>query len=623
MVPSVTHATTALAPPPPAVAHRPAVRRRPGLLGALGLFVLARLAGAGVLAGVAWAAGKRPLRLLGHSWDSRWYLGIAEHGYGRTLRFGPDVVHSDLAFFPLYPALVRAVTAVTPLGAGSAGLLVSWTAAALAACGIYAVTRHLRGPAVAAATVLLWGLLPHSVVLSMAYTEPVLTAFAAWALYAVLTGRWVWAGALAAAAGVSRPNGFAVAAAVVVAGGCEAVRAWGWGMAGAEGRPPLGRDSGGTLARGWGRGMAGAEGRAPRGHGFGPGSEGSRAREGSSTGAWPSRARENGTEVSRPGGGPGLGEAVRARGCVPGTPGAARAWRLGSWASPHARGRGAGAVRVVRARGGWGAASEEAARARGAVGRTPSPGAASGHAREGVAETPSPDAASGRARGDVAETAGAGTGREPGSGRAVRARGRDAAVPVRAAGSARAVRGGGTRVPYAVPRARVSHRLWTGIALAPLGWIGYVLWVGVRKGDPLGGYFAVQRLWGSRFDFGEGSLRFARHLLLEGDRFVFPVALVIVGAAVVLYALLLAERVPLPLLVYTGVLLLIALGGSGFFESKPRFLLPAFPLLLPLAAALARTTRARPWHAAVVVAALAGLSFAYGAYLVVLADTPL
>ncbi|MFM9444869.1 hypothetical protein [Streptomyces acidiscabies] len=449
----MTHATTILAPPPPAVTRRPAVRRHRGVLGALGLFVLARLAGAGVLAGVAWAAGKRPLRLLGHSWDSRWYLGIAEHGYGRTLRFGPDVVHSDLAFFPLYPALVRAVTAVTPLGAGSAGLLVSWTAAAVAACGIYAVTRHLRGPAVAAATVLLWGLLPHSVVLSMAYTEPVLTAFAAWALYAVLTGRWVWAGALAAAAGMSRPNGFAVAAAVVAAGVCEAVR-----------------------ARGWGRGM----------------------------------------------------------------PGAARAWRPGSWTSPHARGSGAGAS-------GRGAGAVRVARA-----RTPSP--------------------------------------------------------------VRTVRGGGTRV---------SHRLWTGIALAPLGWIGYVLWVGVRKGDPLGGYFAVQRLWGSRFDFGEGSLRFARHLLLEGDRFVFPMTLVIVGAAVVLYALLLAERVPLPLLVYTGVLLLIALGGSGFFESKPRFLLPAFPLLLPLAAALARATRARPWHAAVVVAALAGLSFAYGAYLVVLADTPL
>ncbi|MEX3100586.1 mannosyltransferase family protein [Streptomyces sp. ST1015] len=445
----MTHATTALAPPPSAAARRPAVRRRPGLLGALGLFVLARLAGAGVLAGVAWAAGKRPLRLLGHSWDSRWYLGIAEHGYGRTLRFGPDVVHSDLAFFPLYPALVRAVTALTPLNGGSAGLLVSWTAAAVAACGIYAVARLLRGPAVAAATVLLWGLLPHSVVLSMAYTEPVLTAFAAWALYAVLTGRWVWAGALAAAAGVSRPNGFAVAAAVVAAGVCEAVRAR-------------------------------------------------------------RRAPVDAEHFAAP------SEAVRARGRGTAVPG-----------------RGEGSARAVRGRGAWGPA------------------------------------------------------------------------------------------PYGGSRARVTHRLWTGIALAPLGWLAYVLWVGVHQGDPLGGYFAVQRLWGSRFDFGEGSLRFARHLLLEGDRFVFPVTLVIVGAAVVLYALLLAERVPLPLLVYTGVLLLIALGGSGFFESKPRFLLPAFPLLLPLAAALARTTRARPWHAAVVVAALAGLSFAYGAYLVVLADTPL
>ncbi|WP_020119255.1 hypothetical protein [Streptomyces canus] len=36
----------------------------------------------------------------------------------------------------------------------------------------------------------------------------------------------------------------------------------------------------------------------------------------------------------------------------------------------------------------------------------------------------------------------------------------------------------------------------------------------------------------------------------------------------------------------------------------------------------AESGRARPRHAAVVAGALAGLSFAYGAYLVVLADTP-
>jgi hypothetical protein len=36
----------------------------------------------------------------------------------------------------------------------------------------------------------------------MAYTEPLLTACAAWALYAVLTGRWVGAGALGAGGAV-------------------------------------------------------------------------------------------------------------------------------------------------------------------------------------------------------------------------------------------------------------------------------------------------------------------------------------------------------------------------------------------------------------------------------------
>nr|WP_307544633.1 hypothetical protein [Streptomyces sp. V3I8] len=364
---------------------------------ALGLFLAARLLGAAAVAMAARATGGHPVLLLGRSWDSVWYLRIAGDGYGRSLRFHPDAVHSDLAFFPLYPGLLRAVTELSPLSGPAAGLLVSWTAAAVAACGIYAIGARLHDRAVATALVLLWGLLPHSVVLSMAYTEPVLTAFAAWSLYAVLTGRWVWAGVLATGAGLARPNGFAVAAAVLAA-----------------------------------------------------------------------------------------------------------------------------------------AAYELCAR-----------------------------------------------------------------------------------------RGKVTHRLWTGVALAPLGWAGYVLWVGRRQGDLFGGYFEVQRLWGSRFDFGLGALRFVRHLLLERDLLVFPVSMVLVAAALLLYGLLVADRAPLPLLVHAGVLLAVAAGGDGFFECKPRFLLPAFPLLLPLACALVRTARARPWHATLVVGALAGLSFAYGAYLVVLAHKPL
>ncbi|MGW0572562.1 hypothetical protein [Streptomyces tauricus] len=385
---------------PPAGTERPPPRHPvpAATMGtALALFMAARLLGAAAVALAAWAVGERPVLLLGRSWDSIWYLRIAGNGYGRSLRFHPDVVHSDLAFFPLYPGLLRAVMEITPLSGPAAGLLVSWTAAGVAACGIYAIGARLHDRAVATALVLLWALLPHSVVLSMAYTEPVLTAFAAWSLYAVLTGRWVWAGALAVGAGLARPNGFAVAAAVLAAAAYELYRR----------------------------------------------------------------------------------------------------------------------------------------------------------------------------------------------------------------------------------RGKVTHRLWTGAALAPLGWVAYVLWVGRRQGDPLGGYFEVQRLWGSRFDFGLDALRFVRHLLLEGDLLVFPVSMVTVAAALLLYGLLLADRAPLPLLVYAGVLLFVAAGGAGFFECKPRFLLPAFPLLLPLACALVRTARARPWHATLVVGALAGLSFTYGAYLVVLAHKPL
>ncbi|MEN8649551.1 hypothetical protein ABCR94_02575 [Streptomyces sp. 21So2-11] len=379
------------APRTSAPAVRGALRRAAP---ALGLFAAARLSGMLAVALWAWHLGKSPLTLLGHSWDSRWYTGIAAHGYGHTtLTFGDGTVQSDLAFFPLYPGLVRAVTTVLPVSGGAAGLLVSWAGAAAAAWALYLIGERLYGRPTAVILVLLWGLLPHSVVLTMAYTEPVLTAFAAWSLYAVLSGRWLWAGTLAALAGLARPNGIAVAAAVCAAAAYE---------------------------------------------------------------LWQHRGR----------------------------------------------------------------------------------------------------------------------------------------------------------MPW---------RIWAGAALAPLGWAGFVLWVGAREGDLLGGYFAVQADWTSRFDFGVGSLRFVHELLRGPENLPFPMVLMIVAASLVLFALLALERPPLPLLVYTGVLMLIAVGGSGYFESKARFLLPAFPLLLPLAHAL---TKARPRAAIVVIAALAGLSLCYGTYLVTMAPVP-
>jgi hypothetical protein len=77
--------------------------------------------------------------------------------------------------------------------------------------------------------------------------------------------------------------------------------------------------------------------------------------------------------------------------------------------------------------------------------------------------------------------------------------------------------------------------------------------------------------------------------------------------SVVLYALGAWDRQPLPLLVFTGVLLLIVLGSGGVYFPRARFLLPGFPLLLPLALHLSRASPR--FRALAVTAAL--LSSAY------------
>ncbi|MFD9910105.1 glycosyltransferase family 39 protein [Streptomyces sp. NPDC059063] len=162
-------------------------------------------------------AGKSPHKLLTARWDSLWYTRVAEHGYGWEVRLPDGSVHSNLAFFPLLPWLERLVSAVSPLSYADAGLVVSWVASLCAAGGIFKVADHLYGGRAGVCAVALWAVLPVGIVQSMAYSESLFTALATWSLYAVLTGRWVTAGALASLAGLTRPVGGAVVVALWVA----------------------------------------------------------------------------------------------------------------------------------------------------------------------------------------------------------------------------------------------------------------------------------------------------------------------------------------------------------------------------------------------------------------------
>ncbi|MGV9992378.1 hypothetical protein [Streptomyces sp. NPDC003374] len=407
----------------PMTAARPGALRRaaPALLGyaavrALGLLVLA-----------AWSAarGKSAYTLLTARWDALWYERVAGPGYGYEVRLPNGDVHSSLAFFPLLPWLERLGAAVTPLSYADAGFVVALLASLAAAWGIFAVADHVHGRRAGVCAVLVWAVLPVGIVQSMAYSESLFTALAAWSLYAVLTGRWVSAGVLALAAGLTRPVGLAVAVAV------------------------------------W-------------------------------TGAITSFVRSRGT------------------------------------------GDGGGAWRAARAPG---------------------------------------------------------------------AMGRDACAP--------AVTGRDEGAPAGPSRAALSRAV-AGMLLAPLGAAGYVLWVGHRTGGGPLGYLDVQAGWHNGFDGGYAFARFAAGKLTSFPSALAGLALIAgVGLVIRLYVTGVRQGQPLPLLVYSGVITALALCASGYFGSKPRLLLPAFPLLLPLALALARL---RPPRQAQVLGAVAVASALYGAF---------
>jgi len=380
----VTVSSTVLRPTPHRAATAPDVPRVPAVLKALLAYVGVRVLGLLLLSVWAHRQGHGVWPVLAAQWDAEYYLGIADRGYARAL--GGMDGGNNLVFFPLHPVLVKAVAAVTPGSRATTGLCLAVAASLVAAWGVFAVGDRLHGRRVGVLLTVLWAAFPVGLVQWMGYTESLFTACAAWALYALLTDRPLTAAWLAVLAGLTRPTGIAVVAAVSVT-------------------------------------------------------------------------------------------------CV-------LSWRR--------------------------------------------------------------------------------------------------------------------------PRALVAA------VVAPLGWCGYVGWVGLRLGR-WDGYFAVQRTWRNEVDGGVETLRSFRRLLMydsSPDLFLVLVTGVLL-ASVVLFVLSVWDRQPVPLLVFTGVTLVIVLGSGGVYFPRARYLLPAFPLLLPLALHLARASRR---YRALAVAVLG--SVYWGAYMVLVWTGP-
>ncbi|MGV9254630.1 glycosyltransferase family 39 protein [Streptomyces sp. NPDC003697] len=209
-------------------------------LPALALYGVLKLAGLAVFAGLLEYAGdyhrKQPRfgggahwwDVLG-TWDGWWYLQVAEHGYQPRLeRLGGGglftVQQNSVAFFPLYPALIRLVSEATGLGLYGSGILVSVLASFVAAAGIYAVVSLLAGARAGTIAAGLWAVAPGAGVEWAVYSESVFVAIAAWCCYCVIRRRWLWAGLLAFLAGLNRPTSAVLIGAVGLAALVTVVR---------------------------------------------------------------------------------------------------------------------------------------------------------------------------------------------------------------------------------------------------------------------------------------------------------------------------------------------------------------------------------------------------------------
>jgi hypothetical protein len=173
-----------------------------------------------------------------------------------------------------------------------------------------------------------------------------------------------------------------------------------------------------------------------------------------------------------------------------------------------------------------------------------------------------------------------------------------------------------------VEAARTHRRIaewWRPLAaalLAPLGLLGFLGYVAVRTGRLDGWFWIENHTFHMVFDWGISTLRLVKGTFLGSPAVpdVLVVLAVVAGALLTVWSL--TERIPLYLHVYTVVVVVMALASSAnWIGSKPRFLLPAILLALPVARLLAplRTSVLVP-----LIAVLTALSTWFGLYLIVI-----
>jgi hypothetical protein len=160
-----------------------------------------------------WQLAANPVRNLLARWDTFWYLDIAARGYRWN---GNPLEQQNVAFFPLFPLMMRIVGTVAGGHLLIAGLIVSLVAFLAALCYFWRWTAERADTGTATGAVWLLSAFPHAIFFSAVYTESLYLLIVVSACY-YAERRMFWrTAAIGLLAGAVRPNGILLSVPIVV-----------------------------------------------------------------------------------------------------------------------------------------------------------------------------------------------------------------------------------------------------------------------------------------------------------------------------------------------------------------------------------------------------------------------
>lgn len=167
----------------------------------------------------------------------------------------------------------------------------------------------------------------------------------------------------------------------------------------------------------------------------------------------------------------------------------------------------------------------------------------------------------------------------------------------------------------------VRHRQWRSllcVALAPLGVVGYHLYLRLHTGESGAWNRAQREAWNEGWSWGATAVRFTWRFFENplGTGYGATYLHTAIALAMLAFGLYCSWRVrlPWPLLAYVAVIIVLMVGPSTV-SARPRFVFTAFPLILGVAAFWQRRSR-ESWDAVVVLSAggLAAAAMFYGSF---------